>query len=72
MTLKPIVVPTGDAAPCVLRHLLGTFTSLGGLATYVDEAPGNDLTRYELRIVRRGKHEVQQWYREVPEEVTHG
>ena len=64
--LEPIVVPTGDAAPCILEHIIGTFTWFGGLASYVDVAPGNEATGYELHITRRGKRELQQWYREVP------
>lgn len=57
----PIVVPTGKWAPCQLRHIIGTFTRLGGLASYLDVEPENPEEEciYELRITSRGK---QQWF----------
>lgn len=56
----PIVVPTGDAAPCVLKHIRGTFTRFGGLASYLDIEPKNGGAEYELRETSRGK---QQWFK---------
>lgn len=61
--LVPITVPTGDAHPCDLVYESGSFTSLGGIQTYIDRANGG--IHYELRITRRGKREHQQWYQEV-------
>ena len=56
--LVPIVVPTGDAAPCNLVKIRGSFTRFGGLAAYLDVENGG--VEYELRETSRGK---QQWFR---------